>query len=288
VQDAVFLSSRLVSFELAIGESPVWDSSRQCLWFVDILAPAIYEFEPTSGRLHTHKMPAAIGSLGLAKGGRLIVALRTGVYFYDPESRSFDFLVHPEPDMPANRLNDGKVGPDGCFWVGSMHEAVPRSPTGSLYRVSPDGSFSKVLDGINVSNGLAWSPDGNIMYHADSRGDVRAYDFDVKTSKLSGMRVLLTPTENEGLADGAAVDAEGYYWSAGVTASCLNKISSTGDIVAKVALPVLAPTMPCFGGCDLRTMFVTSLTATRGGRHDPGTLVSLEMDVPGAAVSCFG
>lgn len=280
--------TRHVSFELALGESPVWDNDRQILWFVDILAPALYQLDPASGQLASHPMPAAVGSVGMAQGGRLIVALRSGVHLYDPTSRSLEFLVHPEPNVSINRLNDGKVGPDGCFWVGSMHDSVPRLPTASLYRITPDGRCTRMLGGIKVSNGLAWSPDGTTMYHADSRGSVSAYDFDPASGQMSRMRVLVTPSEAEGLADGAAVDVDGFYWSAGVTAGCVNKISPAGGIVASMTVPTDAPTMPCFGGRDLRTLFITSLSTARNGKPDQGTLISCRMDIPGAPIGKFG
>ncbi|MDI6029054.1 SMP-30/gluconolactonase/LRE family protein [Corticibacterium sp. UT-5YL-CI-8] len=280
--------SKHISFELVIGESPVWDEDRQALWFVDILAPAIYMLDPQSGMVKTHPMPASVGSVGLADKGRLIVALRSGVHLYDPQSRTLQFLVHPEPDVTVNRLNDGKVGPDGCFWVGSMHDSMPRAPTGSLYRITPDGQCARMLDGIHVSNGLAWSPDGATMYHADSRGSVRAFDFDARSGQLSRQRVLVTLSEPQGLADGAAVDVEGFYWSAGVTAGCIHQIAPDGSVVASIAVPCHAPTMPCFGGRDLRTLFVTSLSTRRSGKPDPGTLISCDMDVAGVPVGKFG
>lgn len=281
--------SKCITFDLAIGESPVWDEDRNLLWFVDILAPAIYAFEPETGHVVTYKMPEAVGSIGLAVRGRLIVALRSGVHLFDPRSQTLEFLVHPEPDVTINRLNDGKVGPDGCFWVGSMHDSVPRAPTGALYRVTPSGQCTRIAGGLFVSNGLAWSPDGRIMYHADSRGGyVKAYDFDASSGHLSAGRTLATFEETDGLPDGAAVDVEGYYWSAGVTAGRISKISPAGRTVLSLRVPAAAPTMPCFGGRDLKTLFVTSLATDRNGRREAGTLLSVRMGVPGTAVRKFG
>ena len=279
----------LIDFNLEIGESPVWDERRGVLWFVDILSPAVLGLELATRKVSTHAMPAAVGSVSLAMDTRLVVALRTGVHLFDPGSGELEFLVHPEPNRAMNRLNDGKVGPDGCFWIGSMHDSVPRAPSGALYRVAPSGESRCVLDGIKVSNGLAWSPDGGTMYHADSRGSyVNAFDFDVATGDLSNGRALMTLTEEQGLPDGAAVDDRGFYWSAGVTAGRLNKISPQGALVESIELPVAAPTMPCFGGLDKRTIFVTSLASDRSGRREQGTLISFESDAVGAPVGRFG
>jgi sugar lactone lactonase YvrE len=280
---------RLIDFPLSLGESPVWDSDRQLLWFVDSLRPALFSLDPATRAVTAYEMPATIGSAGLTVDGRLVVALRTGVHLFDPGTRQLDFLVHPEPDVPVNRLNDGKVGPDGCFWVGSMHEAKPRQPTGALYRVTPTGEVTKIASDLLVSNGLAWSPDGRIMYHADTGlPSVAAYDFDPDCGAVGGRHVIAAPDgKAEGLPDGAATDVEGFYWSAGVSAGRLNRISPEGRIVTSITVPMTAPTMPCFGGQDMRTMFLTSLT--RGeAPNSAGTLISCRVGVPGVPVARFG
>jgi len=280
------VATQLIDTPLAVGESIVWDDRGRCLWFVDILAPAVFRLDPKTRELERWEMPAAIGSLGLSTDGRLVVALRSGVYLFDPRSGALEFLVHPEPDRPGNRLNDGKVGPDGCFWVGSMDDRADKEPVAALYRVTAEGTSIKVADGLTVSNGLAWSADGRTMFHSDSRQRfIAAYDFDPHTSTMSNRRVLRTMTDAEGRPDGAACDAEGYYWSAGVSAGRLNRIAPDGTIERQVALPAPAPTMPCFGGTDLRTMYVTSLQ--RGGQ-DPGSLFELDVGIAGAPIARFG
>jgi sugar lactone lactonase YvrE len=272
-----------------VGESPVWDDRRNLLLFEDINAPALFAYDPASGRLQRWDMPAAVGSFGLCEDGRAIVALRTGVHFFDFATGQLEFFVHPEPDKPTNRLNDGKVGPDGRFWVGSMDDRPERQPVAALYRIDPDGTSTRMIEGLTVSNGLAWSPDGRTLYHSDSsQRHLSAYDYDLATGGLSNRRVLRTFEEAEGRPDGAAMDAEGYYWSAGVSAGCLNRVAPDGTIERRLALPVRAPTMPCFGGPDLKTLYVTSLTREVDGKTFPGTLLRVECDVAGAPVGRFG
>lgn len=274
----------VIDFDLAVGESPLWDDRRQALWFVDILAPAIFRLDG-DGAVVRFDMPDPVGSIGLCGDGRLVVALRSGVHLFDPDGGRLDFLVQPEPDRPMNRLNDGKVGPDGCFWVGSMHDTVPRQPTAALYRVTPAGQVDKVLDGLKVSNGLAWSADGRTMYHADSRGpQVTAYAFDPASGGMGPGRTLAVLSEAAGLPDGAAVDVDGFYWSAGVSAGCLNRIAPDGRIVEVIGLPAPAPTMPCFGGPALDRLYVTSLARDGIG----GTLLATDAGVRGVAVARFG
>lgn len=279
---------RVIDVDLVLGEGPVWDEQRQALWFVDILAPALCRLDWPSRALVRHAMPCPIGSVGLADGARLVVALRTGVHLFDPGDESLRLLVHPEPDRTMNRMNDGKVGPDGCFWVGSMHDSVPRAPTGALYRVTPDGTAARVVDGVNISNGLAWTADGRTMTHADSTpGIITAYDFDSATGALANPRRLATLTEAEGRPDGAAFDTEGHLWSAGVSAGSLNRIAP-GGAIERFAVPAPAPTMPCFGGPDGRTLFVTSLAKETSQGRVAGTLVACTAAVAGVPVGRFG
>ncbi len=279
---------RVIDVDLALGEGPVWDEARQALWFVDILAPALYRLDWPSRALTRHAMPSPIGSLGLADGARLVVALRTGVYLFDPRDESLSFLVNPEPDRPLNRMNDGKVGPDGSFFVGSMHDAAPRQPTGALYRVTPDGTATRVVTDVNISNGLAWTADGRTMTHADSTpGTITTYDFDPTTGAMTNPRRLATLTDPEGRPDGAAFDVESHLWSAGVTAGCLNRFAPDGT-VTRFPVPAPAPTMPCFGGPEGRTLFVTSLAREGSGNPTAGTLLACEASVAGVPVGRFG
>jgi sugar lactone lactonase YvrE len=276
---------QLIDVPLGVGESPVWDDRTGQLWFVDIAAPALFRLTPETGGLERWEMPSSIGSLGLCKDGRLVLALREGVHLFDPMSGALDFLVNPEPGIATNRLNDGKVGPDGAFWVGSMDERPEKAPVAALYRVTADGGCTKVVDSLLVSNGLAWSADGRTMWHSDSRHRfISIYDFDPATGAMGNRRDIRTLTEAEGRPDGAACDAEGFYWSAGVSAGRLNRIAPDGTIVAQVEMPCPAPTMPCFGGPDLRTLYVTSLASG----STPGSLHALEVGVAGAPVGRFG
>jgi sugar lactone lactonase YvrE len=282
-------TTQLIDIPLRVGESPVWDDRRGLLLFEDILAPALFAYDPASGRLQRWDMPAPVGSFGLCEDGRAIVALKTGVHFFDLATGRLEFFVHPEPDKPDNRLNDGKVGPDGCFWVGSMDDRPQREPVAALYRINPDGTSKRMVEGLTVSNGLAWSPDGRTLYHSDSsQRFLSAYNYDLASGDISNRRVLRTFEERDGRPDGAAMDAEGYYWSAGVSAGCLNRIAPDGTIERKLMLPVPAPTMPCFAGPDLKTLYVTSLTREVAGKPVPGTLLRVECDIAGVPVARFG
>lgn len=289
----------MAQFELVVdgrnivGEGPVWDDRRSCLWWTDIMSRVIFRLAWPDRGLTTFPMPRRVGSLGLCASGRLILAFEDGVVLHEPGTDRFDHVATIEADIVMNRLNDGKVGPDGAFWVGSMDERSPRQPTGSLYRVTMDGAVRQ-FGGLYVSNGLAWTPDGRTMLHSDSTAArVDAFDFDAATGTLTNRRTMVPRiADDQGRPDGAACDTEGFYWSAGVSAGRLNRWSLGGELVHSLPTPCPHPTMPCFAGPDLRSVFITSLrsmgAATDLTRYpESGGLYVTDLGVAGAPVQRF-
>jgi len=278
---------RVIDTPLRVGESPTWDARTGDLWFVDILAPAVLCLRH-DGRVDRYDMPALIGSLALCDSGRILVALQTGVHLFDPQTQTLSLLCDPDGGRADSRLNDGKVGPDGHFWVGTRDEAVPQTGNGRLYRVSPDGTFTEVLRGLNTSNGLAWSADGRTMFHSDSSQQfLQSFDFDPATGDIGPARRLTNFTNAEGRPDGAATDLDGFYWSAGVIGGKLNRIAPDGTIVEVYQLPLSGPTMPCFGGPDLKTLFISTLYRAEDGTVEDGTIIAFDVDVAGVPVARF-
>ena len=240
-----------------VAESPVWDSVQRQLLFCDINGKRINALAIDTGARQSWDFPDVVGSFGLCRSGRLIVAQRHHVVLFDPTTGALTDLTAKIQQPPTNRLNDGKVGPDGAFWVGSMDENSPRQKVAALYRVTADGQVSQQEDGIAVSNGLAWSPNGRIMYHSDSTaGIIQAWDFNPATGARDNHRILAKLSNDDGRPDGAATDADGNYWSAGPSAGCLNCFSPNGALLRKWQFPVPGPTMPCFADGGL---YVTSL-----------------------------
>lgn len=278
----------LIETPLRVGESPTWDDRTGDLWFVDILAPAVFRLA-TNGRLDRYDMPEQIGCLGLCESNVIVTALKTGVHLFDPNTGKLELLCDPDGGRADSRLNDGKVGPDRHFWVGTRDEADVPTANARLYRVSPTGNIERAIDGdMFTSNGLAWSPDGTRMYHSDSSGLLlQSFDFDVATGKLGPAKRIHDFKPDEGRPDGAATDSEGCYWSAGVQAGRLNRFSPDGELFEIYKLPFKGPTMPCFGGPDLKTLYVTSLVTETNETSTAGTLVAFDAPVAGAAIQRF-
>ncbi|MBM6593145.1 SMP-30/gluconolactonase/LRE family protein [Microvirga pudoricolor] len=276
---------QLGSLRSQVGESPVWDDRRGVLFLCDILGPAIHRVALDGTLEGSWQFDRAVGALGLTESGRLVVALGRDIAVFDPETGETSPLAKaPEPE--TNRLNDGKVGPDGCFYVGSMDDRPSKEPLGSLYRVRADGSVERVAQGFKVSNGLAWSPDGRRLYHSDSRGPtIETYTFDPVSGALSDRRRFADLDDAAGRPDGGACDREGCYWSAGVSAGVLNRFDPGGRLIDRCPVPVQAPTMPCFCGPDLRLLAVTSLRIGLDGDGADGGIFIAESAVAGAAVA---
>jgi len=278
----------LVDTRCETGESPVWDERRDRLFFVDIGAPALHAVALDGSDLRSWPMPKPIGSIGLAESGRIVAGLGRGIALFDPEAGSLTPFLELPDEPEANRLNDGKVGPDGAFWVGSMNQSPVRQPIASLYRVTPEGVAERKIGDLATSNGLAFSPDGRTMFHSDSRGEwIDRHDFDPATGAISNRRRIATPDEATGRPDGAACDAEGVYWSAGVSAGRLNRFSPEGELLGSHPVPVPSPTMPCFCGPDLRTLVITSLRPGGGAAQNPhsGSVFIARSPVAGAPVA---
>ena len=276
-----------------IGESPVWDERTGLLYWVDINPGIIHRIDPATGARQRWETGEPVGALGLCQSGQLVVALRDTVILFDPSDgnrRAVASIAHAKPEM---RLNDGKVGPDGAFWVGSMDASGDANPAGTLYRFGADGSVTVVTEGFRISNGLAWDAAGTRMYHSDSRGIwVDILDFDAATGAATNRRRWLDLDEATGRPDGGACDMDGNYWSGGASAGRLNRFSPDGVLLDWVDLPNLRPTMPCFGGPEMRTLYVPSLSVGVPAEQLEqfplcGGMVSFESEAVGVPVTRF-
>ena len=253
-----------------LGESPFWHPGEGVLYWCDIPGRKLHRHHPGSGRHDQWEWSAEPGCIAPAAAGGLVVASRDGLWRFDPSDDRRERLCAAPYDPAHERFNDGKADPQGRWWVGTIDER--REPKAALYRWTRDG-IERVLDGVVTSNGLGWSPDGRTMYWADTpRHEVSAFDFDAIAGTPGGRRTFARfeprspgapPERYGGRPDGAAVDAEGAYWVAMYEGARLLRLSPDGTLLREIALPAQCPTMPCFGGADLRTLFVTTARANR-------------------------
>jgi sugar lactone lactonase YvrE len=242
------------------GESPVWDEEGSALWWVDIHGCRVHRTRWPDVSDEAWPAPGRPSCLALLGNGGLAVAVERTLFAFDRQSGHFTPLADCTAEPPAHRFNDGRCDRFGRLWIGTLPEALDM-PSGGLLRYdSGSRRFHRVFGGLIVPNGLGFSPDGATMYHADSRArTIWRRPFDV-VGEPGSPSVFATFEEGEGRPDGAAVDAEGFYWAAHVTGGRLTRFAPDGRRDRVVPLPVSRPTMCAFGGPDLDILFVTSGT----------------------------
>ena len=278
-----------------LGESPVWSAVENAVYWIDIPGKKLHRTEPDTGRTRSWELPRLPGMIALRRRGGLVVALEDGLYGFDPGSGRFDPLVGLEADRPENRPNDGKCDAAGRLWVGTMNITDGSRPTGSLFRIDPDLTVTKIDSGLRVPNGLAWSPANDVMVHTDTRANVVwSYAFDAISGERSAKREFFRfDRDRSGGVDGAAMDAEGGYWTVLFGGGKLIRVTPDGRRDREISLPVSQPTMPAFGGADMRTIFITSAARNLDDealKAQPcaGGLLALSVDVSGHEVYSFG
>ncbi|MET9519228.1 SMP-30/gluconolactonase/LRE family protein [Streptomyces sp. NPDC002994] len=236
----------------SLGEGPTWDAATGRLIWVDILSARIHTYDPVSGRRTVMVTEQHVGAAEPRAGGGLVVNLRDGIGLYGPDL-AFSWLVR-DP-VPGRRGNDAAVAPDGALWAGTMrYDEEPGG--GSLTRIAPDGTATRAVTAA-VSNGTGWSPDGRLMYYADS--PTRRIDvFDVAGEGVTNRRPWVRIEEGAGYPDGLTVDADGCVWVALWDGAAIRRYTPDGRLDRIVELPVSRPTACAFGGAGLRDLYVTT------------------------------
>ena len=292
-----------------LGESPFWHPREQMLYWVDVPAMQVRRCDTRGGAVESWQMPSEPGCIAPAQRGGLVIALRDGVYralgWREPLARIARF----NHDPATTRFNDGKADPLGRFWAGTIYE--PRDARkAELYSVDcrPDnGNGGKPLIALKAqnattANGLAWSPDNKTVYWTDTPSHaIQAWDWDADSNVMRRHRVFMQfPGKPAGWQpgdpgyggrpDGAAVDEAGNYWCAMYEGGRVLQISPAGAVLQDIAVPAMCPTMPCFGGPDRRTLFVTTARDKRPAAElerfpGSGCVLSTGVTVPGLAAN---
>ena len=276
---------------MIVGECPVWHAVESAIYWVDINGFTVHRLHPASGKHTAWRMAAEPSALAIDADGGLVVATRTGIVHLNTVDGSITDIVAAPYDTGTMRFNDGRVDPAGRFWIGTIFE--PRTEAVARMYCLDKGELRLAWSGgMTVSNGLAFSPDGRVMYHSDTTTHrIDRYSFDAATGTASRpepfQRFSMDKANNYGgRPDGAAVDSEGAYWCAMIEGGCLMRFAPDGTLLQKVDLPVRCPTMLAFGGSDLRTLFVTSLSHGRSADEVAqypltGHLLTMRVDVAG-------
>lgn len=265
------------------GEGPAWSPSWGGLRWVDMLAGDILSLrDDRIERTHVSGVAAAVRP---RRGGGAVIGIERGFALESPDGQ---ITALPEVwASPGIRMNEGGCDPQGNFWCGSM--AYDQRPgAASLYRLSPEGSVDVMLEGVTVSNGLEWSPDGSLVYYSDTAtGKVAVFDFDPDEG-LRNPRVLVELPDG-GRPDGLTVDSEGCVWVAVVNAGAIHRYLSDGTLDGVIDVPAGKITACTFGGENLDRLYITTSQENVDTSADPlaGALFVAEVDVTGLPLREF-
>ena len=264
-----------------LGEGPVWDAARACVWFVDIKGRKLHRYGVADRTRTSWDTPDQTGFALPAEDGSLICGVKGGLCHFIPETGDFVLIQPVETDRPGNRLNDGFVAPDGTLWFGSMDDAEV-AETGSLYRWRR-GELTRMDDGYGITNGPALSPDGLTMYHHDTARRT-VFAFDHADGEITNRRVFAVPTN--GYPDGPSVDSAGVVHVGLFHGGGVARFSPEGVELEPIAFPVPTVTKAVFGGEDLRTLYCTTAwkgqdAATREACPTMGGMFAVRVEIPG-------
>jgi sugar lactone lactonase YvrE len=274
-----------------LGECPVWDPERRQLVWVDIYNHRLHQFDPATGRDRYLETEDVVTAIAVARGGRLLVALRDQLAFLDLETGELEPLLQLTFSHAGIRLNDGKCDSRGRFWVGSISEEPGQA---ALYRYDPDGSLHVMETNLTISNGLGWSPDGHTFYLTDSPSrKIYAYEFDPATGKIRNRRVLIDLGDEAAEPDGLAIDQQGHLWSALWNGWCVVCFDPSGREIERTRLPVQRPTSIAFGGAELTDLYVTTASVGLSQKDIQrgflaGDLFRVAAASQGMPTHCFG
>jgi sugar lactone lactonase YvrE len=242
---------------LELGEGAVWDAARGVLWWVDSEAGVVFR-GTVKGDVVTvvdrREVGEKVGSVAPAVDGGLLVAGERHVQVLDPSGAVVE-RIRVIDDAVHSRLNDSACDPRGRFLVGSIR-LDGRSRQETLVSIDADRAVRVVAEGITVSNGIGFSPEGTTMYYVDSRpGEVLAFDYDLDTGSASGRRLVF---ESGGTPDGLAVDVHGNLWIAFFREAMVRCLTPGGVVVDVIDVPVPHPTCPEFVGPQLDRLVITT------------------------------
>jgi sugar lactone lactonase YvrE len=261
------------------GEGPVWSAAWGGLRFVDMLAGDALTLQ-ADGSVERHHVGDIAAALRPRRGGGAVIGVERG-FVLEESDGSLSPVIAAWTDDDA-RMNDGGCDPDGRFYCGSM--AYDRRPGGgALYRLDPDLSVHRVVDGATISNGLDWSPDGATAYYVDTEASrVDIFDYE-RQAGLSNRRLFAHVDMSDGRPDGLTVDSEGGVWVALNGGGAVRRYTADGAVDVVVETPTPHVTACAFGGSDLRTLFITTSRENVEGDEDAiaGSLLAAEPGVAG-------
>jgi len=242
-----------------LGEGAFWNHQTQEFFWIDIEGKQLHIFNPQTKENRSFSTPSRIGTVVPVDQEEALVALEDGMYLMNTLTGTSELFSAVEADLPENRFNDGKCDPAGRLWVGSMH-LQQLANKANLYKIDGDGTATRMLDSITISNGIVWTKDEQTMYYIDTpTSQIRAFDYDKKEGTISNGRVVVEVPLDLGYPDGMAIDEEDMLWVGMWNGNAVARFNpKTGALMTKVEVPAHNITACAFGGPNLDILYITT------------------------------
>lgn len=269
-----------------LGEGTLWSARDNALYWVDILDPAVNRLTLADEVVKRWAMPERIGWLVEREQGGFIAGFQSGFSRLSLEPLAVEHIGDPEPDLPGNRMNDGKADADGTIWCGTMDCDI-KVVSGSLYRLTSDGKWTVMDADYGVTNGPAFSPCGSWLYHTDTMKGVIYRFRRTPEGGITDREEFIRFSEGDGLPDGMTTDSDGGLWVAHWGGARVSRFNPDGALDRAVELPAQRITNVAFGGEKLDRMFVTSAADGLPPSEYDGALFEVESGAQGVAPGIY-
>lgn len=279
-------ASLLVDCKNLLGECVIWNPEDRRVYWTDIYGERLYSCNANGSDLAVRDLPDKLGSFAFDPHGNMLAAFASGLFRYQPSTGKLDRLTTFEPQIEATRLNDGRCDRAGRFVVGGCHQGF-YNPVSSVISYTVAGGARTVIERVALTNGIAFSKAGDRMYFSDSETLVyHYYDYDNATGQLGQRHVFAELPKGQGFVDGSTVDADDSVWNARYYGGVVQQYRRDGSEGITIRLPTDCPTCVCFGGDDLRTLFITTASKDlspeqRARQPMAGSLFKVQLETPG-------
>ena len=271
-----------------LGEGPLWHPERGELFWFDINANTLFRASPDGKVLATVDFGEPVAAAAIVDKTHLLIAAATAILDFDIETGKFSERLPLEADNPVTRSNDSRVSPHGAWWIGTMGRKA-EAQAGAVYHHLA-GTLTTVRTKVGIPNATCFSPDGRTAYFTDSHTKlIEKVAIDPETGLPIGAWEPFVDLSSKGATpDGAVCDTEGFVWNAEYGGGRVTRYSPDGRVDREITVPCPNITCPCFGGTDLKTLYITTasqdMTPDERERYPhAGSVFSFAIDVPGQA-----
>lgn len=253
-----------------LGENPMWRADTEEFYWTDIVNGIIYAV-PASGQKPAYPVletPYQTGAFLFTSSWDFLLFTERGIFLSSWTGDKYDTALHKLWEVPRDipfikgeRFNDAICGPDGRIMAGSKRE---NNKDGALYCFEPGRKPYILLNHLQISNGMGFSPDGTVFYHTDSGpGTITAYRYKPENVPEK-IGVVYQASDPQAVPDGMTVDTQGNIWTAIWGGGCVLKLSPDGNILCRYPLDASQVSSVCFGGANMEQLFVTSASIGAG------------------------